>query len=88
MDNAANNGNRQRGGDFPEPSKEQDKCREFLTNFISNNSRKYYDQLVRKQSPPVNVSVRYVTKLTCVTSRSKRLQADNVRFYVLSWMMC
>ena len=46
MDNPENNGNRQRGGDFPEPSKEQDKCREFLTNFISNNTRKYYEQLV------------------------------------------
>lgn len=46
MDNPANNGNRQRGGDFPDPTKEQDKCQEFLTNFISNNNRKYYDQLV------------------------------------------
>ena len=44
MDNPGNN--RQRGGDFPEPAKEQDKCREFLTNFISNNTRKYYEQLV------------------------------------------
>lgn len=46
MDNPNNNGNRQRGGDFPEPAKEQDKCREFLTNFIYNNTRKYYEQLV------------------------------------------
>jgi hypothetical protein len=56
MDTAANNGNRQRGGDFPEPSKEQDKCREFLTNFISNNSRKYYDQLVRKRFAPQSLA--------------------------------
>mmetsp|Transcript_14533 Transcript_14533/g.32609 ORF Transcript_14533/g.32609 Transcript_14533/m.32609 type:complete len:617 (+) Transcript_14533:83-1933(+) len=41
----ANGGNKQRGGDFPDPTKEQDKCREFLLNYQSAGSRKYYDQL-------------------------------------------
>jgi hypothetical protein len=41
-------GNKHRGGDFPDPVKEQDKCREFLSNFTVNESRKYIDQLVKQ----------------------------------------
>lgn len=61
MDNPANNGNRQRGGDFPDPTKEQDKCQEFLTNYISNNNRKYYDQLVRIGSLPGDETLSHST---------------------------
>lgn len=48
-DNDINN-NRNRGilSDFPDPSKEQDKCRDFLINFTDRSDhRKYFEQLVR-----------------------------------------
>lgn len=51
-DNDTNN-NRNRGilSDFPDPSKEQDKCRDFLINFTdrSSDNRKYFEQLVRAE---------------------------------------
>lgn len=43
--------NRNRGilSDFPDPSKEQDKCRDFLINFTDRSDhRKYFEQLVRE----------------------------------------
>jgi len=49
-DNDANNNNRNRGilSDFPDPTKELDKCRDFIVNFTDRNDhRKYFEQLVR-----------------------------------------
>ena len=74
-----NDKNRTRGGvsDFPDPPKEQDKCRDFLVNFTDlSGHRKYFEQLVRW-----HVATNYLWNLShqcCYSARDRQSRKNAV----------